>query len=273
MATLCLVLLCSCTTRNFFFEPVKDYGRLPSAEVSTTEEIRFPSSNGNALTGWILKPSSKAPVATVLYLHGNYGNVSLMLFSVEPLVAAGFQVLTFDYQGYGRSEGVASQEGILADAQAALLYARGRSDLGDVPFLVFGQSMGGHLAVMLAARNPEALDALVIEGAYTGFKDIAAAFASRPLAEILVPETYRGLDEIADIHVPVLVIHSVDDALVPYAMGEQLFARANEPKTFWRVTGRHIRTAERDPQGFVDHFRALVEALPSLFEGWSRDGR
>ncbi|MGC4117401.1 MAG: hypothetical protein QM765_23140 [Myxococcales bacterium] len=73
---------------------MKDYaaGRAPRSA--------RPSSNGNARTGWILKPRSKTPAATVLYLHGSYGNVSLMLFSVEPLVAAGFQIVTVDYQGY-----------------------------------------------------------------------------------------------------------------------------------------------------------------------------
>jgi fermentation-respiration switch protein FrsA (DUF1100 family) len=73
---------------------------------------------------------------------------------------------------------------------------------------------------------------------------------------------YRGLDEIRDVHVPLLVIHSVDDALVPYSMGEALFARANEPKTFWRVRGQHIRTAQLAPAAFVERFLALVRSLP-----------
>lgn len=261
LALAALVSAAGCSTSGFFFEPVREYAARPDESAALVEEVAFRSGNGRALTGWVLKPRGRPPVASVLFLHGNYGNVSLMLFPVEPLVAAGFQVLTFDYQGYGRSEGEPSQENILADAQAALWYLRGREDLAGVPVVVFGQSMGGHLAVVLASRNPEALDALVVEGGYTGFRDIAADKAPRGLTDLLVPEVYRGLDEVGDVHVPLLVIHSVDDAVVPFWMGEALWAKANEPKTLWKVAGRHIRTAQLDPRGFVERFRALVDSL------------
>ena len=262
-AILTLAFTSACSTSSFFFEPVKEYRAEPDSSICATEEVSFPSGNGKRLTGWVLAPKEQPHIASVLYLHGNYGNVSLFLFPVEPLVAAGFQVLTFDYQGYGKSEGEPSQEAVLADAQAALDFAKARPDFAGLPLVVFGQSMGGHAAVALVARNPGKVDALATEGAFTGFKDEAEWTARRSgsppgLTRAFVPQAYRALDEIGSVHVPLLVAHSVDDDVVPFSMGEELFAKANEPKTFWKVTGRHVRAAQVDPQGFRDHFLALV---------------
>jgi uncharacterized protein len=268
------VLLASCGTGSFFFRPVADYRALPDPAIFRAEEVSFASRGGARLRGWVLEPLGTEPVGTVLFLHGNYGNVSLFLHPLEVLAGAGFQALTFDYQGYGGSEGSPTQEGVLDDALAALDYLRARPDLAGVPLILYGQSLGGHLAVVVAAQRPDDIDALAIEGAFTGWRDeaahVGARFGSPPfMTRAMVPERYRALDVIDRVRAPVLVIHSDDDQRVPAAMGAQLFERALSPKLFWKVKGPHVKASEVDPDGFAQHFRELL----ALARQRARSGR
>jgi len=171
--------------------------------------------------------------------------------------------VTFDYRGFGKSPGEPSQESILEDALAAVAYVKGRADLGGVPFILYGQSMGGHLGVVVAARVKPAVQALAVEGAFTGYRDEAAWVSPTPacMTRSIVPEAYRAADVIADIGVPLLVIHSTDDDTVPVAMGDQLFEAAKEPKRYWKTTGRHVRASKLFPAEFLAEFGALLKAI------------
>ncbi len=257
---LLVAALTGCSTRAFFFRPHAEVVAVPDATLCQVEPVAIPS-HGSMLDGFVLRPLQGPALGTVLFLHGNYGNVSNNLHPPETLARAGFQVVTFDYRGFGKSPGEPSQESILEDALASLEYVRGRADLGGVPLVLFGQSMGGHLAVVVAARSQGSIDALAIEGAFTGYGDVAAWTSSAPgfLTRALVPERYRALDVVANVGVPLLVIHSTDDAIVPVHMGEQLFQAAAEPKHYWKVSGRHVRASQLLTTDFQARFLSLLE--------------
>ncbi len=252
-----------CSTRAFFFKPEPADVAAPDPSIAACTEVTISADRGLRLRAWLLAPIARAPAASVLLLHGNYGNISYHLPLAQLLVRAGFQVLSVDYEGYGRSQGRCSQESVLTSALAALEYAHRCEAMRGTRLLVYGQSLGGSVAVVAVARRPGLADALVIEGAFTGFRDEAAWTARRwgcPsfLSRALVPERYNALAAIAEVRVPLLVIHSVNDRLVPAFMGDQLYARAREPKQLWRVRGRHARLWEEAPDELVARLRALL---------------
>lgn len=267
-ALLALPVSAGCSTRAFFFHPTRDLHAEPGAEDCAREEVRIPAADGSLLHGWLLSPRSGPPAGSVLHLHGNRGNISDHFPSVLALVRAGFTALVFDYRGFGRSPGTPSQESILEDALTALDWMRARPGLARRPLVLFGQSLGGHLATVLAARRRGEIDAVVLEGAFTRYKDIAADTAAgyglaRPLTRLFIPERYAGLDVVDQLGVPLLVIHSRDDAVVPFAMGLRLYERAREPKRSWAVRGPHLGAAVREPERFLEYVRELLSLRPT----------
>ena len=112
----------SCSTSAFFYGPEKKLAYYPDTTIYNVEELNFKASDGKNLNGWFLKPKGTPVKATVLQLHGNGGNISYQYQFAAPLIKAGYQVMVFDYEGYGNSEGSPSQEKVLNDAIQALKY-------------------------------------------------------------------------------------------------------------------------------------------------------
>jgi uncharacterized protein len=254
----------SCSTSSFFYAPEKELAHYPDTTIYYVEIINFKSGNGNTLNGWFLKPKQGISKATVLQLHGNGGNISYQYQFAEPLVKAGYQVMVFDYEGYGKSTGTPSQENVLDDAIQALKYVKQRSDVAGKKLILFGQSLGGHLSCVVAAKENAMIDALVIEGAFSGHELMAAYVTKqhggpRWLAKLLVPTRYEGIDYIDKVSVPKLIIHSTEDATCPFYMGKALFDKATEKKEFWEIKGGHIMASRLYPKEFVEHFDKLLE--------------
>jgi fermentation-respiration switch protein FrsA (DUF1100 family) len=182
-----------------------------------------------------------------------------------PLVRNGFQCLVFDYQGFGKSEGKPSQENVLDDALAALDYIKNRSDVKGTKLILYGQSLGGHLACVVAAKKQEMIDAFVIEGAFTAHEEIAAYIGSHRfltpgfLARWIIPSKYDAIDYIERISIPKLIIHSTDDEVCPFYMGQQLYEKAKQPKDFWKISGMHVFAARLYPAEFVRRFKEMVK--------------
>lgn len=256
--------LSSCSTSAFFYAPSKEFTRTPDTAIYNVEEINFKSSNGNTLNGWFLKPKTNQIKATVLQLHGNGGNISYQYQFAEPLVKAGYQVMVFDYQGYGKSTGKPSQEKVLEDGDSALNYIKQREDVKNTKLILFGQSLGGHLSCVVAAKNNEKIDALIIEGSFSGHKTMAVYVgglngAPPWVARLLVPSKYEALDYIGKVTVPKLIIHSTEDQTCPFFMSSDLYEKANGKKEFWEIKGGHIAASRLYPKEFVAHFDKLIE--------------
>lgn len=225
----------------------------------TIESVAFPASDKRLLNGWLMKPLGQAArMSTILFLHGNGGNITTEYRAVVPLVERGFPLFLFDYGGYGLSTGEVARRYLLSDAQAALAYMRGRADQQGRKIVVYGQSLGGHTAVLLAAKAGDAISALVTEGAFSGFDDIAAKTTGLGvIARIATANSTTAKKAITEVRVPLLIIHSTEDKVVPYAMAEQLFASANEPKELYTVSGRHCNA----PLLFADSLVKKIERL------------
>jgi len=205
----------------------------------TIESVVFKSTNGNILNGWFLKPKNQVPAITLLHFHGNAGFLISQFQGMTPLVKYGFQVFMFDYSGFGFSEGKATRRNVLIDANSALSYVKSRSDVKDTKLVIYGQSLGGHLSAVVADQRQSDIDGLVIEGAFSSHKDIAAESASI-FGRIFVSEKYSAFRSIRTFEKPVLIIHSSEDEVIPFKMGQKIFDNAEPPKEFYRIDRCHI---------------------------------
>lgn len=205
------------------------------------ETINIKSTSGNMLYSWFLKPRT-APKATVLFLHGNGGNILSQVALMLPLVKRGYQVLVVDYSGYGFSSGKATRKKVVQDATSALDILRSRADVQGTKIVIYGQSMGGQISSRTAILNEDKIDALVIEGAPSSHREIAAVMVPivKPFVGFLVRERYTTASSVSKFHKPVLVIHSTEDKVIPYRMGQKTYSRANSPKYFYEIKHPHI---------------------------------
>jgi dipeptidyl aminopeptidase/acylaminoacyl peptidase len=223
----------------------------------TIESVLFESTDGNILNGWFLKPKDTKPTVTLLHLHGNSGFIPALVPSISPLVKEGFQIFMFDYSGFGFSEGKATRNHVLADAVSALDYLKTRPEVKNTKLVIYGQSLGGHLAAVVAARCQDDIDGLVVEGAFSSHRDIAVDRAGF-IARILVKQGYNATKSISQYHKPLLVIHSTEDKTVPFYMGQKIYDHANPPKEFYEIENCHICGPRFYPEEIAGKIRKML---------------
>lgn len=189
-------------------------------------DVAIDTEDGERLHGWWIRASAPA-LGHVLLFHGNAGNVCDRLPHAQLLVAAAFDVLVFDYRGYGRSSGTPSEEGTYRDAQAAHAALLTQPGVDASRTLYLGESLGGAVALALALERAPA--GLILQSAFTGVRDMARVhYPFIPSA--LVPDAYPSLRLIGRLAAPLLVLHGELDDVVPVAQGRALFDAAPEPK-------------------------------------------
>lgn len=217
------------------FLPTKELGATPAARGLEYREVRLATADGERLHGWLV-PAEPAR-ATLLFLHGNAGNVSHRLESLRQFHELGLSVLIFDYRGYGNSTGSPSEAGTYRDAEAAWRYLVGERGLSPRDIVVFGRSLGGAVAVDLATRHTPA--GLILESTFRSGAAMARHIAPLFPSGLLTRLHYPSEEKIQRVRCPVLVIHSRDDEIIPFEHGRALFAAAPEPKTFLELQGDH----------------------------------
>ncbi|WP_276134609.1 alpha/beta hydrolase [Polluticoccus soli] len=228
---------------NNLLPELKDGRDQPKKTGFTIQSNFIKSSSGNDIYSWFVKPVNSKPLATILFLHGNAGNILSHISSVLPLVQQQYQVLIIDYSGFGFSGGSATRSNVRKDANTALRWLSALPGVKDGKLVVYGQSLGGHLAAVVAADNEQLVDGLIIEGAFSSHKDIAAA-RMPVLGRALVNEQYSAMEALSRFHKPVLVIHSTEDKVIPFFMGKKLYEQANQPKQFYEIGHAHIEGPE-----------------------------
>jgi fermentation-respiration switch protein FrsA (DUF1100 family) len=187
--------------------------------------------DGVKLHGWYA-PSDSA-IATFVIAHGNAGNISHRIEIIHALQESGFNVLMFDYRGYGRSEGSPSEEGIYKDGRAAFDYARGLPQVDSQRIILWGTSLGGAVAVDIATHRPAA--GLILESTFTSAIDFAAIHYPFLPVRYFMRTKLNSIDKISKIHIPLLIIHGSRDEIVPIKFGRELFAAANTPKELYEI--------------------------------------
>ena len=239
----------------FLFQPTKHPAGNWNPKGLEFRDVQFKSGDGTKLHGWYCPAQS--PKAVVLYLHGNAGNIThragVLRYLQQKL---NLTVFIFDYRGYGRSEGVATAEGVVADAEAARKNLAELSGVRESDVVVMGRSLGGAVAVQLVSDNK--CRALVIESSFSSLKSVAKAHFPR-LAWLVPGGKLNSAADIAKYRGPLLQSHGDADRVVPFTSGARLFQAAGEPKTFVRISGgRH-----NDPQP-VEYYQALNQFLGQL---------
>ncbi len=236
--------LAGCSIHGFYYYPNRKLYTDPANLGMPYEMVTYPSRNGKKLYA-ILFEAKEKPAGIVVHFHGNFGNVSNHFLESQFLTRYGFDVLVFDYQGYGASEGRPTPKRTVEDgiATVRLAQSRNRNPAGGV--VLFGQSLGGAVAAVVAAKEPSVKGA-VIESAFNSYRAIARDVIKRsvftwplyPIYPLLVSRAYDPEDYVGKISPrPILFIHGDQDTIVPVWTSRKLFEKASEPKRLWIIEG------------------------------------
>ncbi|MBU4271085.1 MAG: alpha/beta hydrolase [Planctomycetes bacterium] len=219
------------------------------------EDVWFQSEDGSRLHGWYVPHPN--PRATVLFCHGNAGNITHRDGVLEVLHDyVGASVLIFDYRGYGQSAGRPTGPGVLADARAARAWLAAREKIPERDVVLMGESIGGAVAVDLAARD--GARGLVLESSFDALPEVAAYHYPWLPVRWLMRTRFDSAGAIGRYHGPLLQAHGDADTIVPLRCGRRLFKAANEPKRFILLPGHD----HNDPMP-----REYYDALASFLEG------
>ena len=220
--------------RLVYFPSRPHDGGTPAVFGLAYDDVTLITQDGVRLHAWFVRaPSARR---TVLFLHGNGGNISHRLDKLTVLNELDADVLLLDYRGYGHSEGTPDEAGTYRDADAAYAWLRGRGDSAE-RIILYGESLGGPIATDLAARQP--VGGLILESAPSSILGVAQYHYPWLPVSWFLSVRYDALAKIGRVHAPLLILHSPDDPLVPFAMAEELYAAANPPKQLVRLRGGH----------------------------------
>jgi fermentation-respiration switch protein FrsA (DUF1100 family) len=220
---------------SFVYFPERSLMGDPSRIGLEYEPVYFETPDKIKLSGWFIPNESDRGV--ILFCHGNAGNISHRLDSIEIFHRLGLEVFIFDYRGYGLSEGNPSEQGTYRDAKAAWHYLIEQRQVNPDEIIVFGRSLGGGIASWLAESNQPA--ALILESTFVSLPDVAAVLYPYFPVRLLLRFEYNTVEHLRGVNCPVLIIHSRDDEIMPFTQGQQLFEMAKEPKKFLEISGTH----------------------------------
>ncbi|MEE8321672.1 MAG: alpha/beta hydrolase [Gammaproteobacteria bacterium] len=220
---------------NFVYFPTASLVTTPQLIQLDYEDVSIKTEDSIHLHGWYIPHDT--PRATLLFLHGNGGNISHRLESLAIFHELGLSILIIDYRGYGQSEGTPSEHGTYLDAEAAWNYLLNEKKLSGHEIIIFGRSMGGTIATWLASRQQSR--AVILESTFTSIADMGKHYYPYLPVSLLTRIKYASIDRISSIPQPSLFIHSPSDDIVPYTLGRKLFDAATGPKTFLEIRGTH----------------------------------
>jgi uncharacterized protein len=221
---------------RILYHPRKTLDATPADLGLKFEAVRLPL-NGDQLAGWWV-PSKLPHAPTLLYLHGNAGNVSANVDQVRRLAGTGLSIFIFDYRGYGESTGGPPRKRLISeDAERAWTYLVRERRIQPSEVVIYGHSLGGAVGIDLASRHPDA-GALITEGAFPSIIDVAdgTVFGWLPLRLIVTERFDAGL-RIGTVRVPKLILHGEADTMIPVRLARRLYDAAAEPKQLAVIAG------------------------------------
>ncbi|MBI4972771.1 MAG: alpha/beta hydrolase [Candidatus Omnitrophica bacterium] len=239
---------------NAVFFPDKVIEFYPPSVNLLFEDIYILTEDGVKLNAWFI-PGDNAKY-TLLFCHGNAGNIGHRLEKLQLLKAIGLNILIFDYRGYGKSKGSPSEKGLYLDAKAAYLYLVNTRGIPAEEIILYGESLGTVVAIELAAKVK--VRAVIVEGAFSSGKDMARIFYPY-IPTFLFSNKFNSLEKIKSVEVPKLFLHSRDDEMVPYALATKLYQAARDAKYFTDLSGEHNNA-------FLDSHEKYPSAIQSFIE-------
>ncbi len=220
------------------------------------QDVQFVTEDNINLHGWFIP--NHAAKGTVLFFHGNAGNISHRLESIDIFHQLDLNVFIIDYRGYGQSEGKVSEQGTYRDAEAAWDHLTQTRGINAKQIIIFGRSLGASIASWLARKHTPA--ALIIESGFSSVPSMAKRFYPFLPVSWLTHFKYDTKNHVKSIACPVLVAHSRNDDIIPFDEGREIFAAAPEAKQFLEMRGGHN-------DGFIISGPIYVEGLRSFIHG------
>jgi fermentation-respiration switch protein FrsA (DUF1100 family) len=221
---------------QLLFQPSSRLLATPDDAGMSYETVHLDTEDGETLHGWWI-PAPDVSRGTLLFFHGNAGNISGRLESVQQFHRLGLNVLIVDYRGYGQSTGSPSEEGIYQDAKACWAYLTETQDVAAQNVVVFGRSMGGGAATWIASQQKPG--AVILESVFTNVPDVGAHHYSFLPVRALATNQFDNEARVSQVDAPTLFIHSRGDRVVPFELGRQVYEAAAEPKQFLEIEGGH----------------------------------
>lgn len=218
------------------------------------QDVELVADDNVRLHGWFI-PHRNA-IATLVFFHGNAGNISHRLESIAIFHRLELNVLIIDYRGYGQSEGKVTEKGTYMDAEAAWQYLTSTRGVGEQKIIIFGRSLGASIASWLAAKHQPA--ALIVESGFTSVPSMARRLYPFLPVRWLSRFQYNTKNNVSNISCPVLVAHSRGDEIIPYDEGLAIYASAAEPKQFLEMSGGHNDGYIVSGDAYIDGIKSFI---------------
>ncbi len=222
------------------------------------EDVFLETGDGVKINGWFVPANPSR--TTLLFFHGNGGNISHRLESIQQFNSLGLSVFIIDYHGYGKSGGKPGEVETYLDAEAAWDYLTHDKGLDPGSIIIFGRSLGGGVATWLATKQRS--KALIVESSFLSIPDVAGHYYPFLPVKILARFKYDSKANLSHIKIPILVVHSPDDDIIPYSHGQELYDLAGEPKQFLQINGSHndgYLVSDHDYRRGIDKFLSSLE--------------
>lgn len=258
---LCLLVVLFQSRLVYF--PEKTISQTPRSYHLPYEDVQLVTRDAVKLHGWYI-PSQSA-VHTVLFCHGNAGNISHRLESIRIFNALGLNVFIFDYRGFGQSEGSIGEQGSYLDTQAAWDYLTGQKNTRADQIILFGRSLGGALAAQLASHKAAA--AVIIESGFISIPVLGQQLYPFLPVKYLSRINYPTIEYLSKNTIPKLIIHSRDDELIPFAHGMSIYEHVPGPKTFLELKGSHNDGFLVSGPVYLNGLRKFIASLPDVKTG------
>ncbi|MBU4311518.1 MAG: alpha/beta hydrolase [Candidatus Omnitrophica bacterium] len=223
------------------------------------EEVYFETSDNKRLNGWFI--AHHKAKSTLIFCHGNAGNISHRLEKLSMFYNLGLNLFIFDYRGYGKSQGRPCESGLYKDAKAAYDYLIRERRVTKEGIILYGESIGGIVAIDLAQNKD--IGALITEETFTSIKDMSGiAYPFFPY--FIFSSRFDAFSKIKNVGCPKLIIHSIDDEIIPFRLGEKLFAAARPPKKFLQIRGGHNSAFLESEEQFKEGIKSFLSGLRFL---------
>ncbi len=253
LSYLLIVLLMWLFQERLLYLPAdREHAATPADIGLEWREVELTTGDGLVLNAWWVPAEN--PRGSLLFLHGNAGNISHRLDSVKQFNGLGLSVLILDYRGYGRSEGRPSEAGTALDADAGWRWLQEESGEDPGRIVIFGRSLGAAVAAELSTRTDPA--AVILESPFRSVPDLGQRLYPWLPVRLLSRLNYPVVDYVAQRNAPLLVIHSEEDEIIPFAEGRAVYEAASEPKELLVIQGDHntgyLRSGKTYTQGIDD---------------------